>query len=332
MARDFGRILARIWDDREFCSLTDSAQRMYMLLLSQPELNHAGLLPMRLKRWSTMAAGYTPDRVMTLLKELDRTRFALFDEDTEEVWVRTLVRNDGIYRQPKVMIRMEKDAEQIKSHRIRAAFAAELGRIPLNELDASYQFETARDVIWRLLDRLPEPQEATEVGYEDEYAEGYPEGYPASVGKGYAIPPAGARAQPPPPNPNQTHSSDAVASTPDPLFDDAADSAAATTGKTKRTKAEKPPLDPLFLEFWAVWPRKDGKAEAVTAWPKAIKKATAEAIITGAIRYRDDPERTPRYTKMPGPWLNAERWNDGIEKSEDQRPSGWGSYFGEVGA
>jgi hypothetical protein len=71
----------------------------------------------------------------------------------------------------------------------------------------------------------------------------------------------------------------------------------------------KPPENPLFEEFWKVYPRKVGKGEARKAWIGAIKRATPEEIIAGAKRYaatKPDPE----YTKHPGPWLNADRWLD----------------------
>lgn len=55
MARTHGRIMAAIWNDGDFIALRGSAQRMFMFLLSQPDLSHAGLLPMRVNRWAKKA-------------------------------------------------------------------------------------------------------------------------------------------------------------------------------------------------------------------------------------------------------------------------------------
>lgn len=71
-----------------------------------------------------------------------------------------------------------------------------------------------------------------------------------------------------------------------------------------------PTTDPGFDEFWATYPRREGKDQARKAWRKAVKRAKPAEIIAGAARYRDDPNRDPAYTKHPGPWLNAGRWAD----------------------
>jgi hypothetical protein len=96
-----------------------TAQRMFMFLLSQPDLSHAGLLPMRVNRWAKKAEDLTP-RGPDELDYLAARDFVVVDEDTEEVLIRTMVRNDGVYKQPKVMIRLREDAKQIESPLLRA--------------------------------------------------------------------------------------------------------------------------------------------------------------------------------------------------------------------
>jgi len=68
-----------------------------------------------------------------------------------------------------------------------------------------------------------------------------------------------------------------------------------------------------FDEFWSVYPAKKAKGAARKAWITATKKATPEAIIAAAARYRDDPYRG--FTKHPATWLNGECWED-----EDSEP------------
>jgi hypothetical protein len=134
MARSHGRILASIWDDDDFRDLSPEEQRMYMFLLSQPNLNHAGLLPLTLRRWARTAAGLTGADIEEHLTALARARFVVLDEDTEEVLVRSFVRNDGVWKQPRVMGAMVAGALEISSRRLRAALLAEVDRIPLEEL------------------------------------------------------------------------------------------------------------------------------------------------------------------------------------------------------
>lgn len=134
MARTHGRIMAAIWNDQDFLALEVGPQRLYMFLLSQPDLSHAGLVPMRVRRWAKKVAGCTLAELVADLKTLEAARFVVTDDETEEVLVRTFVRNDGVYKQPKVMLRLREDAKQIESKALRAAFRAELERLPLDEL------------------------------------------------------------------------------------------------------------------------------------------------------------------------------------------------------
>lgn len=134
MARTHGRIMASIWDDADFLALDEGSQRMFMFLLSQPDLSHAGLIPLRERRWARKAQHMSSGTIRDRLDSLAAKRFVIFDEDTEEVLIRTMVRNDGVYKQPKVMIRLREDAKQIESPLLRSAFREELDRLPLQEL------------------------------------------------------------------------------------------------------------------------------------------------------------------------------------------------------
>ena len=85
-----------------------------------------------------------------------------------------------------------------------------------------------------------------------------------------------------------------------------------TTHSAASEKTRSDPMD-RFDEFWSIYPRKEakgGRYGARSSWEKAVKTTSPEIIIKGAIRYRDDPNRTPRYTKLPATWLNQECWAD----------------------
>ncbi|CAL9646982.1 hypothetical protein [Streptomyces sp. enrichment culture] len=134
MARGHGRILTSIWDDADFLALDPHQQRLYLFLISQPNLNHAGLLDLTLRRWSRKARGLTSAELEKLLQSLEDARFIVMDEDTEELLIRSFVRNDGVWKQPKVMGAMVSGALEISSRRLRYALLAEMDRIPLDEL------------------------------------------------------------------------------------------------------------------------------------------------------------------------------------------------------
>lgn len=135
MARAFGRILASIWDDEDFLNLDPTQQRLYMFLLSQPNLNHAGLLPLTFKRWSDTAKGLTPERLEDDLIVLERARFIVLDFRREELLVRSLVRRDDVWKAPRVMGAMVSNAMEIRSRKLRAVLLAEIDRLPLDELN-----------------------------------------------------------------------------------------------------------------------------------------------------------------------------------------------------
>lgn len=65
-----------------------------------------------------------------------------------------------------------------------------------------------------------------------------------------------------------------------------------------------------FDDFWAAYPRKEGKGHARRAWAAAIRKGPPEVIVAAAARYRDDPNREDAFTAHPTTWLNGERWTD----------------------
>jgi hypothetical protein len=73
--------------------------------------------------------------------------------------------------------------------------------------------------------------------------------------------------------------------------------------------------DQDFLEFWKVYPLHRDKRKAQKAWRKAIARLGVGSdgkplIISGAIRYRDDPNREAQFTKYAEGWLNGDGWED----------------------
>lgn len=84
--------------------------------------------------------------------------------------------------------------------------------------------------------------------------------------------------------------------------------------------------DPDFVTFWQTYPHRTGKGQARRAWRAALKRIDAASLIAGAERYRDDPRRSPQFTKNPATWLNGECWSDetttvggGIDDDEIER-------------
>lgn len=87
------------------------------------------------------------------------------------------------------------------------------------------------------------------------------------------------------------------------------------TGEQTTTLSDPDGSDPTayaadFLEFWAIYPRREKKRPAAAAFKRAKKRASVAAIIVGASCYRDDPNREQQYTKLPTTWLDGDCWDD----------------------
>ncbi|MEV4197032.1 hypothetical protein [Micromonospora globbae] len=155
MARSEARLAVSIWTDADFLALSPTAQRMFMFLLSQPDLAHDGVLALRERRWSKTAAGLTSANVESDLNELRRARFIVVDEDTEEVLIRSFIRRDKVYRQPNVLRAAADHLATVSSPVILAAVAAELHRIAA----ADDLHDGARPIVAAMLAAIGTPRE-----------------------------------------------------------------------------------------------------------------------------------------------------------------------------
>lgn len=130
MAREHARILCSVWrPGDDFRDRSPEAQRLYFLIVSQQQLNNAGLIPLMVSKWARCSKGTTVADIEKALAELEEHRYVVVDRDTEEVLVRTFIRNDGVAKQPNVLKSALRLARQIESQTVRTALAYELTRL-----------------------------------------------------------------------------------------------------------------------------------------------------------------------------------------------------------
>ena len=88
--------------------------------------------------------------------------------------------------------------------------------------------------------------------------------------------------------------------------------------------------DPTFEQFWAMYPRRDGKKDAMKAWARleVAQKCAALAAIPMHIRYWQAEGRERHYTPMPSTWIRGERWDDEIEMPKPKEAQWWASQEG----
>ena len=68
-----------------------------------------------------------------------------------------------------------------------------------------------------------------------------------------------------------------------------------------------------FDDFWSVYPRKIAKSTARRAYDSAMKKATADEVLSAVKIFSANSRSTEKqYIPHPSTWLNGERWLDDV--------------------
>jgi hypothetical protein len=313
MARTHGRIYSRIWDG-DFRDLSRNAQWTYKFLLSQADLNQAGLIGLRLRRWADSALDVSPDDLLGDLEELERARWVVVDHDAEEVLVRTFIRNDGVYRQPNVMLAAGNDAREMRSPKLRAALLLELDRIPVHELSDEAKGNGARSpraIVEGVIGTLREAFADAPAMVAAMASVPHPRGS-ENPSSGVTATPLARVSPSPSPSPIQLTPSS-------PGIEQETLAVVTPIGATvpKPTK-----LDEQFAEFWSYYPRKVGKDDGRKAWDKARRRVTVEVILAGVKRMAADPNLPqPKFIPHPSTWLTRGGWDDD-PFPEEQRPQG----------
>lgn len=85
--------------------------------------------------------------------------------------------------------------------------------------------------------------------------------------------------------------------------------------KEEREKREKLALDVKlgFVEFWKCYPKKIAKPNAEKAWMKIAPDVDLSKRIIHAISEQKLLEREEQFIPYPASWLNARRWEDGLD-------------------
>lgn len=129
MARKEARIFTSIWQDADFVALKPEAQRMYFVLLSQPELSLCGRLTLAENQWALTAGGMTRARVradMIMLATAQPRPFILTDYATDEVLIRSFIRRDHVLQSPKLVTALVGAVTIVRSAELRRAIRDEL--------------------------------------------------------------------------------------------------------------------------------------------------------------------------------------------------------------
>lgn len=282
MSRFYANIATAIWRNDDFKALHKDAQRIYLMLATQPDISAAGILSLNVTRWASRSVNDTREEVVTALQELQAARFVIFDIGTEELLVRSFVRWDKGYGNPKRRPVIKRAAQEVESEAIRRALAAEFVRLDLPQdwVGDVTPDGGSIDAMFPQVDSLSASLSGSLTGSLTGSASP-PDG--VVVTKALLVETSSLNPQTVQPKPSP-----------------------------KRTSAV-PDDDPDWLKFWSAYPKKVSKKDAHRRWVTAVKKHKPEDIIAGAERYAERVKREAlpaSLVKNPDGWLNGERWTD----------------------
>lgn len=137
MARDHARIKTSIWDDPDFLGLRVTEQHAYFLFVSNFGLSRCGVITYVPARFDRLAADLTTTKLRKAVDGLRDSRFAVVDERTQELLVRSYVRHDGVMDRANMGKAVGTAFESVVSSKIKQAIGHELARLMKDEPDLS---------------------------------------------------------------------------------------------------------------------------------------------------------------------------------------------------
>lgn len=169
MAREFARMRVSSFDDPDLEELGADAQWLYFrVLIPHPALSAAGVMPWKPKHWVRKARGMTLERILSAASELERHRNILVDLDTDELLVRSYIRNDEPLRNPRMASAMVKAYQTVASRALQASIVTEVTRIRAEHPEfSSWDHKDTREGLAMVLSR---PNLST-VGYTYAFAD-----------------------------------------------------------------------------------------------------------------------------------------------------------------
>ena len=128
------RLKPSIWLDDDFVGLPEVAQRLYLLILSQPGVSLCGIVQPAVKRWATFAMDTKTVDVEIGLGLLEDKSFVFIDDDTDELLIRSFVRHGVALESENAIVGMSKAFETIHSKVLRKVVIEELRKVAHEDL------------------------------------------------------------------------------------------------------------------------------------------------------------------------------------------------------
>ena len=133
--RQYALIHRAILDDPSWRCLTRSQQNLYLLLLLKLSTNLCGIVDWRPKKLAVNASDMTVETIEADAIVLEKKLYIVRDEDTDEVLIRSFLRNDAPLKSSKTAIAVRSSYTDTASSKLRGVIVFELQRLYKEQRD-----------------------------------------------------------------------------------------------------------------------------------------------------------------------------------------------------
>ena len=133
--RQYALIHRAILDDPSWRCLTRSQQNLYLLLLLKLSTNLCGVVDWRPKKLAVNASDMTVETIEADAVVLEKKLYIVRDEDTDEVLIRSFLRNDAPLKSNKTAIAVRSSYTDTASSKLRGVIVFELQRLYKEQRD-----------------------------------------------------------------------------------------------------------------------------------------------------------------------------------------------------
>lgn len=133
--RQYALIHRAILDDPSWRCLTRSQQNLYLLLLLKLSTNLCGVVDWHPKKLAVNASDMTVETIEADAVVLEKKLYIVRDEDTDEVLIRSFLRNDAPLKSSKTAIAVRSSYTDTASSKLRGVIVFELQRLYKEQRD-----------------------------------------------------------------------------------------------------------------------------------------------------------------------------------------------------
>ncbi|AMM44501.1 helix-turn-helix DNA binding domain protein [Arthrobacter phage BarretLemon] len=169
--RTYGKLKLSVQSDPEWRQLSHTAQWLYWALVGNENLTACGAMDWKPKHIAALSPTINLDGVESALEELRAYKYVVLDEETDELLLRSFVRNDDVVHNKNMMVAVIKAWRKLASLHLRGVVVHELLRL---------KQESPQYAIWEHLEMIDALRRTQPVNVFDSDAPDDQESVPAS--------------------------------------------------------------------------------------------------------------------------------------------------------